>query len=65
MRRMRNGFQTARRSSLARIRFEVVIDLKDMRRYAIPWAGLAPDDSALFVRAVRTTSSTRLGGELP
>jgi hypothetical protein len=62
---MRNGFQTARRSSLARIRFEVVIDLKDMRRYAIPWAGLAPDDSALFVRAVRSDEIYSLEGELP
>ena len=47
---------------------QILIDLKDMRRYGkygFAWSGLAPDDSALVVRDVSTDEIYSLDLELP
>jgi Tol biopolymer transport system component/DNA-binding winged helix-turn-helix (wHTH) protein len=56
------------RAKVGQTRPEVLIDLKDMRRYGKygwAWSGLAPDDSALLVRDVSTDEIYALDLELP
>jgi Tol biopolymer transport system component/predicted Ser/Thr protein kinase len=52
-----------RRVKVGQTRSELLIDLKDIRRWA--WTGLAPDDSALLVRDVSTDEIYALDLELP
>jgi Tol biopolymer transport system component len=56
------------RAKIGHTRPEVIIDLKEMRRYGKygwAWSGLAPDDSALLVRDVSTDEIYALDLELP
>ena len=56
------------RAKVGRTRPELLIDLRDMRRYGKygwAWSGLAPDDSALLVRDVSTDEVYSLEVELP
>ena len=52
-----------RRIKLGQTRSELVIDLKDLRRFE--WSGLTPDGSALFVRDVSSNEIYSLDLELP
>jgi eukaryotic-like serine/threonine-protein kinase len=54
-----------RRVRVAQTRSELVIDLKGLHRYGIPWTGLTPDGSALFVRDVASDEIYSLEVELP
>jgi serine/threonine protein kinase/Tol biopolymer transport system component len=58
-----------RRVKVGQTRSELVVDLKDLRRYAFTlvgtWTGLAPDGSALFVRDLSTDEIYSLDLELP
>ncbi len=60
---------TFRRVKVGETRSELVVDLKDLRRYAFTlvgtWTGLAPDGSALFVRDLSTDEIYSLDLELP
>jgi eukaryotic-like serine/threonine-protein kinase len=60
---------TYRRVKLGQTRSELVLDLKDLRRYSLTlvgaWSGLAPDGSALFVRDLSTDEIYSLDLELP
>jgi len=57
-----------RRVKVGQTRSELVVDLKDLRRYAFTlvgtWTGLAPDGSALFVRDLSTDEIYSLDLEL-
>jgi Tol biopolymer transport system component len=56
------------RAKVGQTRSEVLINLKDMRRYGKygwAWSGLAPDDSPLLVRDVSTDEIYSLDLELP
>jgi len=56
------------RAKVGQTRSELLIDLKDLRRYGKygwAWSGLAPDDSALLVRDVSTDEIYSLELELP
>ena len=56
------------RVKVGQTRPELLIDLKDIRRYGgygWAWSGLAPDDSALLVRDVSTDEIYALDLELP
>jgi Tol biopolymer transport system component len=56
------------RVKVGQTRSELLIDLKDMRRYGgygWAWSGLAPDDSALLVRDVSSDEIYSLDVELP
>jgi Tol biopolymer transport system component len=56
------------RAKVGQTRSEILIDLKDMRRYGkygFAWSGLTPDDSALFVRDVSTDEIYSLELDLP
>ena len=56
------------RVNVGQTRSELLIDLKDMRRYGKygwAWSGLGPDDSALLVRDVSTDEIYALDLELP
>jgi len=60
------GKNTAyRRIKGGQTRSESFVDLKDMRRWALPWAGLTPDDSDLFVRDTGSDEIYSLDVELP
>jgi Tol biopolymer transport system component/predicted Ser/Thr protein kinase len=54
-----------RRVKVGQTRSELIVDLKDLRRSGFGWSGLAPDDSALFVRDVSTDEIYALDLELP
>jgi Tol biopolymer transport system component len=58
-----------RRIKLGQTRSELLLDLKDLRRYENdfvgPWSGLAPDGSFLFVRDLSTQEVYALDLELP
>jgi eukaryotic-like serine/threonine-protein kinase len=58
-----------RRVKVGQTRSELVVDLKDLRRYAFTlvgtWIGLGPDGSALFVRDLSTDEIYSLDLELP
>ena len=58
-----------RRVKVGQTRSELVVDLKDLRRYSLTlvgaWSGLAPDGSALFVRDLSTDELYSLDLELP
>jgi eukaryotic-like serine/threonine-protein kinase len=54
-----------RRIKVGQTGSELFVDLKDMRRWALPWAGLTPDDSALFVRDAGSDEIYSLDVELP
>jgi len=60
---------TFRRVKVGQTRSELVVDLKDLRRYSLTlvgaWSGLAPDGSALFVRDLSTDEIYSLDLELP
>ncbi|MFY9561560.1 MAG: protein kinase [Terriglobales bacterium] len=60
---------TFRRVKVGQTRSELVLDLKDLRRYSLTlvgaWSGLAPDGSALFVRDLSTDEIYSLDVELP
>jgi Tol biopolymer transport system component len=62
---------TFRRCKVGQTRSELVLDLKDLRRYGAgvglvgAWSGLAPDGSALFVRDLSTDEIYSLDLELP
>jgi len=60
---------TFRRIKVGQTRSEVLADLKDLQRYssapAGAWSGIAPDGSALFVRALSTDEIYSLEVELP
>jgi len=60
---------TFRRVRVGQTRSELVVDLKDLRRYSLTlvgaWSGLAPDGSALFVRDLSTDEIYSLDLELP
>ena len=64
---------TFRRVKVGQTRSELVLDLKDLRRYGAgagaglvgAWSGLAPDGSALFVRDLSTDEIYSLDLELP
>jgi len=60
------GKNTAyRRVKVGQTRSELFVDLKDLRRWALPWSGLTPDGSALFVRDVSSDEIYALDMELP
>jgi len=60
------GNNTAyRRVKVGQTRSELFVDLKDLRRWALPWSGLTPDGSALFVRDVSSDEIYSLEVELP
>ena len=54
-----------RRVKVGQTRSELMVDLKNLRRSGFGWSGLAPDDSALFVRDVSTDEIYALDLELP
>jgi serine/threonine protein kinase/Tol biopolymer transport system component len=60
---------TYRRVGVGQTRSELVVDLKDLRRFSVAligaWSGLAPDGSALFVRDLSTDEIYSLDLELP
>jgi len=62
---------TFRRVKVGQTRSELVLDLKNLRRYGVAsglvgaWSGLAPDGSALFVRDLSTDEIYSLDLELP
>jgi eukaryotic-like serine/threonine-protein kinase len=60
---------TFRRVRVGQTRSELIVDLKDLRRYTLTlvgaWSGLAPDGSALFVRDLSTDEIYSLDLELP
>jgi serine/threonine protein kinase/Tol biopolymer transport system component len=60
---------TFRRVRVGQTHSELVVDLKDLRRYSLTlvgaWSGLAPDGSALFVRDLSTDEIYSLDLELP
>ena len=60
---------TYRRIRVGQTRSELLLDLKDLRRYfstpAGNWSGLAPDGSGLFVRDLSTEEIYALDLELP
>ncbi len=63
------GRPTFRRVKVGETRSELLLDLKDLRRYTYDiaggWSGLAPDGSALFVRDLSTQEVYALDIELP
>jgi eukaryotic-like serine/threonine-protein kinase len=60
------GKNTAyRRVKVGQTRSELVVDSKGLRRWALPWSGLTPDGSALFVRDVSSDEIYSLELELP
>jgi Tol biopolymer transport system component len=63
------GRPTFRRVGVGKTRSELVVDLKDLRRYSLTlvgaWSGLAPDGSSLFVRDLSTDEIYSLDLELP
>jgi eukaryotic-like serine/threonine-protein kinase len=60
---------TFRRVRIGQTRSELVVDLKDLRRFSLTfvgaWSGLAPDGSSLFVRDLSTDEIYSLDVELP
>ena len=64
-----NDHPSFRRVKVGQNRSELVVDLKDLRRYSLTlvgaWSGLAPDGSALFVRDLSTDEVYSLDLELP
>jgi hypothetical protein len=60
---------TFRRVRIGQTRSEVVVDLKDIRRFSLTfvgaWSGVAPDGSSLFVRDLSTDEIYSLDLELP
>jgi eukaryotic-like serine/threonine-protein kinase len=60
---------TLRRVKVGQTRSELVVDLKNLRRYSLTmigaWSGLAPDGSPLFVRDLSTDEIYALDLELP
>jgi eukaryotic-like serine/threonine-protein kinase len=60
---------TFRKIKVGQTQSQVVADLKNLKRYsspvAGPWSGIAPDGSALFVRALSTDEIYALDLELP
>jgi hypothetical protein len=60
---------TFRRARIGQTRSELVVDLKDLRRFSLTWvgawSGLAPDGSSLFVRDLSTDDIYSLDLELP
>jgi eukaryotic-like serine/threonine-protein kinase len=60
---------TFRRVRIGQTRSELVVDLKDLRRFSFTfvgaWSGIAPDGSSLFVRDLSTDEIYSLDLELP
>ena len=54
-----------RRVKVGQTRSELFVDSKGLRRWAIPWSGLTPDGSALFVRDVSSDEIYSLELKLP
>jgi len=60
---------TFRRVRIGQTRSELIVDLKDLHRFSLTfagaWSGLAPDGSSLFVRDLSTDEVYSLDVELP
>ncbi|HXM96200.1 MAG TPA: hypothetical protein VOA64_18425 [Candidatus Dormibacteraeota bacterium] len=54
-----------RRIRIGQTRSELFVDWKNLRRWGLPWSGLTPDGSALFVRDVSSDEIYSLELELP
>jgi len=54
-----------RRVKVGQTRSELFVDSKGLRRWALPWSGLTPDGSALYVRDVSGDEIYSLDMELP
>ena len=54
-----------RRVKVGQTRSELFVDSKGLRRWALPWSGLTPDGSALYVRDLSGDEIYSLDMELP